>query len=270
VFHEDKGTVYFMFRHIATSAGLFGTILTAMSGQVAFAQVTPAENTSGVTKWQSRAKWHQLLKKNVGGTLLLGDDAVEFRSPKFSHKWPYGEIKTFDLMNTPSPEGNKGRRSNAAQNLIIAGYENRHWHEPGERRFRFTLEQAMPPDIAAEFTARVGRPVINGDPSPDQPVIAEIPAHHRQRFGGSNGALRLRRDGIDYVTSDGHDGRSWRWSDIQTIDNPEPYEFRVMAYREIVEFDLKQPLSRDLFDKLWDSLYAVDLNVAPPQEVHHQ
>ena len=62
----------------------------------------------------------------------------------------------------------------------------------------------------------------------------------------------MREDGIDYVAADGRDGRSWRWSDIQTLANPNPWEFRVTAYREIVEFDLKRPLSRELFDRLWD------------------
>jgi hypothetical protein len=37
-----------------------------------------------------------------------------------------------------------------------------------------------------------------------------------------------------------------------------------------VEFDLKRPLSRDLFDRLWDRLYAADLNLATPGEEHHQ
>jgi hypothetical protein len=75
---------------------------------------------------------------------------------------------------------------------------------------------------------------------------------------------------IDFVAADGRDGRSWRWSDIQTLANPDPWDFRVMAYREIVEFDLKQPLSHDLFDKLWDILYAQDLNVAPAKGSQHE
>jgi hypothetical protein len=66
--------------------------------------------------------------------------------------------------------------------------------------------------------------------------------------------LRLRDDGIDYLT-EGRDSRNWRWADIQTIANPNPYELRVTAYREIVEFDLKQPLSRSLFERIWDQLY---------------
>ena len=207
-------------------------------------------------KWESPAQFRQLLKRVIPGTLLFDNDGVEFRSQKFSRRWLYGEIKTFELSG--------------ARELVITDYENRHWHEPGERRFRFTLSQPMPPDIAGGFAAHVGRPVINGDPYPAATVIAELPAHHRERFGGSNGTLRLREDGIDYVAEDGRDGRSWRWSDIQTLANPNPWEFRVMAYREVVEFDLKRPLSHDLFDRLWDSLYAQDLNVAPPKDGQRQ
>jgi hypothetical protein len=49
---------------------------------------------------------------------------------------------------------------------------------------------------------------------------------------------------------------------------------RVTAYREIVEFDLKQPLEPRLFDRLWESLYASDpwstaLNITA-KEGHHQ
>jgi hypothetical protein len=237
-------------RKVVLSALLIA-VFPALRGEFVFAQKTTA-----VIQWQSPAQFHQLLKRAINGTLLFDNDGIEFKAPKFSHRWLYGEIETFSLTG--------------ARDLLITGYENRHWHEPGERRFRFTLSQPMPPGIAARLTASVGKPVINGDPYPDATVIAELPAHHRERFGGSNGTLRFREDGIDYVTTDGRDGRSWRWSDIQTLANPDPWEFRVMAYREIVEFDLKRPLSHDLFDRLWDSLYARDLNLAPPREGHHQ
>ena len=234
-------------------AALFALLAAAspmLPGELAFAQSPPA------VQWQSPAQFHQLLKKEILGALLVDNNGISFQSPKFSKRWVYGEIKTFDLSG--------------ARELVITGYENRHWHEPGERRFWFTLNRPMPPDLAASVAARVGRPVINGDPRPDATAIAEIPAHHSERFGGSNGTLRFREDGIDYVAADGRDGRSWRWSDIQTLANPNPWEFRVTAYREIVEFDLKRPLSRDLFDRLWDILYAEDLNIAPGKDGQHQ
>jgi hypothetical protein len=206
-------------------------------------------------QWQTPAKWHRTLKKAEPGTLLVDRDGVEFRSAKFTHRWKYIDIHTFDLSQ---------------RELSLLTYQNRPWHEPGERPFRFTLAEPMPTEIAAQFTEFVGKPVRNGTPMTTAEAMVEIPAHHRVWSGGSNGILRLKAEGIDYVTESGRDSQSWRWVDIQTIANPEPYEFRITGYREIADFDLKQPLSRAVFEKLWDRLYANGLNVSPsPGGLHH-
>lgn len=216
------------------------------------AAALPAAEPPGAVTWESSAQFRQFLHEPVAGTLAFGETGITFQAPKFSQRWTWEEIQTFNLRG--------------ARELVIQDYENRPWHEPGERRFRFVLARPMPPEIARSLSAHVARPSINGDPVKDAPVIAEIPAHRRERIGGSNGTLLFRRDGIDYVAAKARDSRSWRWSDIQTIAHPNTWEFRVTAYREIVEFDLKKPLSRELFDRLWNILYAADLNVAPGKE----
>lgn len=242
-----------MRNHLNFSMGvaIWGSMF-ALSTGAASAQTVP---------WQTAAKWHRALdravpwKKAVPGTLMLDEEGLEFRSAKLNRRWVYVNVHTFDVSQ---------------HELTLLTYESRHWHEPGERPFRFTLTDVMPPEIAAQFTERIGKPVRNRAPIPSAAAVAQIPAHHRMWAGGSSGTLRLKDDGIDYVTENGRDGRSWRWADIQTLANPNPYEFRVTAYREIVEFDLKQPLSRGLFERMWDRLYATDLNLsAAGQEVHH-
>jgi hypothetical protein len=145
--------------------------------------------------------------------------------------------------------------------VVITDYESHSHHRPGERRFRFDLNNSVPASVAAELAQRVGKPVQNGDPDPQATAYVTLPARHGTRFGGTNGTLRFRDEGIDYVTSDGRDSRSWRWADIQTLANPNPYQLRVGAYLETVDFELKQPMSPDLFDRLWDHVYARDLNV---------
>jgi hypothetical protein len=227
---------------------LIVSVLSAAFSGAAFAQAPAAD-------WKAPARWHRSLKKAVPGSLVIDQDGVEFSSAKFNQRWAFVEIHSFDL---------------SAQELTLTSYQNRHWHEPGERRFQFTLREPMPPEIAAQFTARVGKPVRNGIPLPGVAAMAEIPAHHRMWSGGSNGILRLKDSGIDYVTENGRDSRTWRWTDIQTIANPNPYELRVMAYREIVEFDLKQPMSRDLFEVIWDHLYATGLNLSAAEGVEHR
>jgi hypothetical protein len=206
-------------------------------------------------RWQTPAHWHRALRKAVPGTLLLDDDGVEFRSAKFHERWAYVDIHSFDL---------------SGRELTLNTYQNRPWHEPGDRRFRFTWSDSMPPQVAAQLTERVGKPVRNEVPLATVAALSEIPAHHRMWSGGSNGTLRLKDSGIDYVTEDGRDSRTWRWADIQTIANPNPYEFRVAGYREIVEFDLKQPMPRELFERMWDRLYTSGLNLSPSGGESHR
>jgi hypothetical protein len=198
-------------------------------------------------RWESAAQFRQLLRRTIAGRLTLDDTGLSFRSSKFTQHWSYQDIRTFELT------GNR--------DLTIEDYENRPW-------FRFVLAQPMPPEIAATLTARVGRPAINGDPVPQATAIAELPVHRRERVGGSNGTLRFRQDGLDYIATDVRASRTWRWSDIETIANPNPWEFRVTGYREVAEFDLKKPLTRELFDRLWNILYAADLHLAPGKAGH--
>ena len=216
---------------------------------------TASANSAKTEQWQTLARWHRTLKKAEPGVLLIDRDGIEFRSAKFTKRWKYIEIHTFDLWPT---------------GLTLLTYENRPWREPGERPFRFTLSAAMPPEIAVQLTDHVGKPVRNGAPTQQSLALEEIPAHHRTWSGGSNGTLRLKDSGIDYVTGNGRDSRTWRWADIETLANPNPYELRVTAFREIVEFDLKQPLSRDLFERMWDRLYAPGLNLSAAEEEIHQ
>ena len=195
--------------------------------------------------WKSQVRLHHGLEGSPG-TLTLSQDGLVFRPAKGSTlHWPFLEIQTFDLL---SPH-----------RLVITGYENRGWHEHGERKYRFDLSEAMPPDIAAELARRVAKPVRNADPNPAASGFATIPARHRTLAGGTNGTLHFGPEGIDYLTN-GQGGRSWRWSDIQTLAKPDPFQLRVNSYRETFTFQLKQPMSRELFDRLWDEIYAHDLN----------
>ena len=219
------------------------------------AAITLAQSSGAETpKWRASARWHRILKKAVPGTLLIDDDGVEFQSQKFHERWAYVDIRSFDL---------------SAKEITLESYQRRPWHEPGERSFRFTWSEPMPPDIATLLTERVAKPVRNGVPAATSTALSEIPAHHRTWSGGSNGTLRLGDTGVDYVTENGRDSRTWRWSDIQTIANPNPYELRITGYREIAEFDLKQPISRELFETMWDHLYATGLNLSASGALSH-
>jgi hypothetical protein len=201
-----------------------------------------SSNRSGSEKsiivWKSPAKLHRTIGSEKGD-VVIGVDGIEFRSAKGQTiELPYLEVQTFHL----SPHS-----------LWIETYQNRKMHLPGIERLRFDVSEAVPPEIAAELSNQIRRPSQNAVPDTTSQGIA-IPAHHRTVRGGTNGTLRLRDSGIDYVTSVAGDSRSWRWADLQTLSAPDPYHLLVFGFRDTYSFDLKELLSQSQFYRLVDAL----------------
>jgi len=207
------------------------------------ASISRPQESATSLRWRSSAKLHRGLLAKVTGTLIIDGAGVEFRPDKGSSiRWPFVEIQTLYIQ---------------ARRITVTGYEKRGRLRTGTKQFRFDLGTDLPAAVAAELVKSVGRPVRNGNPQPEASSIATLPAHHRTGFGGtkSNGILRFREEGIDYVTKGDQDSRSWRWADIQTITNQDRYHLIVFGYRETYSFDLKQPLPPGLYDRLTDEVY---------------
>ena len=212
---------------------------TMQAGAAAPAPVT--RNETAPLNWQGAAKVHGALTETVG-TLVVEATGVRFRPTKGEARlWPIIEIKTLDL---------RPRR------MLLTGYERRGGLRLGTRRFRFDLGETMPASVSADLAVRVGKPTRNRNPETKAPAFGTIPAHHRTPRGGSNGTLRFREDGIDYVTQRENDSRSWRWGDVQTLSNLDAYHMVLSGYLETYSFDLKQPLPRELFDRISDEVYT--------------
>ncbi len=58
------------------------------------------------------------------------------------------------------------------------------------------------------------------------------------------------------MTKSAQDSRSWRWADIQTMTNQDPYHLILFGYRETYSFDLKEPLPPGLYDRVTDEVYG--------------
>ena len=228
---------------------LLSAIATALSGiamaaQAARQPVSPPDHpVAALLHWESSAHMHRAaFAPSNHGTLLIDGTGVEFRGEnKRSQRWAFSEIQAAFI---------------APHRLTLKTYLNRSLHRPGERTYRFSLAQAVPPAVAARLAEAVTRPSQNADPDPDAPAIATSPARHRALASGTNGVLRIRQDGIDYVTSSKDDSRSWRWADLQTLSNPDPYHLFVFGYRDTYTFDLKAPLSGKLLDWASDEIFA--------------
>jgi hypothetical protein len=201
---------------------------------------TQAGSEQTLMSWQSPAKLRHLLGGEKG-SLTIGAKGIKFWPSKGpSMEWAFQDVQTFRL---------------SAHSLTIETYRNRKRHLPGIERYRFDLGQAVPPSIAAELAREVQRPSQNVVPYSSLQGIV-VAAHHKTLTGGTNGVLRLSDDGIAYVTSSGADSRSWRWADLQTVSNPDPWHFFVFGYRDTYEFDLKGKISRQTFNHISDEIWA--------------
>jgi hypothetical protein len=208
-------------------------------------QTGDRQSTNSFLFWSSPANLcHGVLGKEHGD-LVIEPKRLEFRPVKGSTlEWSFFDIQTFFL----SPH-----------RLEIKTYLNRRHHVPGVQRYRFHIVQVVPPSVAARLACEVQRPSQNGIPDPGLSSLESIPAHHRTRTGGTNGILRLRSGGIDYITSSPGDSRSWRWADLETLAKPDPYHLFVFGYHDTYTFDLKGPLSSALFNRLTDEIYLHNL-----------
>ena len=201
----------------------------------------PAEHAR--LQWQTRASERRApLWMKAHGVLTIDGRGVGFRTKNGrAQHWGFEEIHTAYL---------------GPHRVVIETYQNRSLHRPGVQHFRFHLSRALPPAVAAELAANIGRPVQNDDPDASAPAMATIPVRHRGLMHGTNGVLRVRKGGIDYVTASKGDSRSWRWADIQTLSEPDPYHLYLFGYRDTYTFDLKAPLSRALFRFATDEIYG--------------
>jgi hypothetical protein len=211
----------------------------AVRQRVPQVKTLPDTNTTSGTSWQSPARRRHWPTK-TRGVLKIDEQGLEFRSGEAPVlKFSFLDVHTFFV---------------APHRLVIETYENRKHHMPGGKRYRFDLDQAVAPEVAAGLAREVQRPSQNAVPDPASPSAENIPARHRTRTGGTNGTLRIRDGGIDYVTSVPGDSRSWRWADLQTLSEPDPYHLFVFGYRDSYTFDLKEPISRALFNRMTDEI----------------
>lgn len=222
------------------------SILTLAIAFCGFVEVSNPAAASPPLRWESPARLHARMRSR-GGWLIVNPEGIEFRpSTGPALRWPFFQMRTARI--TP-------------YRLVVSTYENRRWRWPGDRSYRFDLDRQMPPSVAAGLAELVRKPVINADPVPPEHAFARIAARRRRLTGGTNGVLSFSREGIDYVSGRGTGGQSWRWADIQTLARPDPYHLTVSGYRETFDFELKEPMSRALFDRLWDFVYGRGLHV---------
>ncbi len=123
--------------------------------------------------------------------------------------------------------------------------------------YRFRLREGGDQQALARFFAeRLERPVV-GRYSLSGPAPFEIPAYHRHVLGGTHGTIRISTGGVEFLSEEPKDSRTWLYRDIETIGSADPFHFRVTSFAETYTFDLKKRLPEEAYDFAWQRVYRL-------------
>ncbi len=140
--------------------------------------------------------------------------------------------------------------------LSFQTYEIRKAMPFHRRGYVFRAEADAPiEDLARFLAAHIQRPVVGHYP---QGSTLEIPAYHKHAFGGTNGTLAIGDNGLQFRSEKPADSRTWRYSEIETIGQPDRFSFRVSTNRETYLLELKGELPESLYWSVWSKVYRIN------------
>ena len=185
------------------------------------------------------------------GELIISTDQVEFRAKKEkdSRSWVYGEIKLFEILSPTR--------------VRVWTYENRKVRLGQEENLTFKIINGQVDQQVSNFLReRMTRPFVTSFTNEESEILAQIPVKHLHRFSGCQGVLKIYADRLVYEAKDGHDSRSWRWTDIRAVGRPDIDRFEVLTFepqtggpKRSFNFILKEPLADGTYDFLWSRVF---------------
>ena len=186
------------------------------------------------------------------GELIISTDHVEFRTKKAndSRSWAYGEIKLFEILSPTR--------------VRVWTYQNRKLMVQ-EESFSFNIVEGRIDQQASDFLRdHISRPLVTSltDDETGSEPLAEIPVKHLHRLSGCQGVLRVYADRLIYEAAEGHDSRSWRWTDIRAVGRPDVDRFEVLTFepqfggpKRSFNFILKEQLADKTYDFIWSRVF---------------
>jgi hypothetical protein len=204
----------------------------------------------GAQEFNYKVRLDRLIK-NRDGELIISKDYVEFRAEKEndSRRWAYSEIKLFEILSS-------GR-------VRIWTYRNRKLLLGREESLTFKIIDGQIDQRVSDFLRqRINRPFVTSFTNEEGAFLAQIPVKHLHRFGGCQGVLEVYANRLVYEAADGHDSRSWRWSDIRGVGRPDVDRFEVLSFepqfggpKRSFNFILKERLADKTYDFIWSRVF---------------
>jgi hypothetical protein len=189
---------------------------------------------------------HRRLGADTPGRLVFNQEAVQFipaRQPEEERSWHYRDIRELRI------EGDTGLR--------IITYKDRPFLLNRPEVFRFNVVEGMiEPELVEYLRSRVATPLVSAVFSEPEEVEYRVPARHRHALGGGcDGVLLVTPEGV-YFDSDREDhSRFWPLEDIEGLGTVSRFDLRLTTHEGSFHFRLKEPLSPEAYDRLWQKVF---------------
>lgn len=185
------------------------------------------------------------------GELIISTTGVEYRArkEKDSRMWTYTDIKLLEILSPTR--------------VRVWTYQNRKLLLGQEESLTFKIMDGQIDQQVSDFLrARITRPLVTSFTNEESESFAQMPVKHLHRLNGCQGVLKLYADRLVYEAEDGHDSRSWRWTDIRAVGRPDIDRFEVLTFepqsggpKRSYNFILKEPLPDKTYDLIWSRVY---------------
>ena len=181
--------------------------------------------------------------RDESGQLTITDAGITYQSDnaKTLLQFAYADVRKVDVS-----------RPNV---IRLQTYDRLKRKFTGRRSYKFRLqEDAIDSKLARFLVERLARPVVGAFDLVGEPV-RELSAYHRHRLRGCHGVLRIAEEGIQFLTEDSADSRTWLYRDVETIGGSDPFNLRVTSFAETYMFDLKDRLPEEEYRLMWQRIY---------------
>jgi hypothetical protein len=168
--------------------------------------------------------------------MTVDENGVSFTgAKKHAWRWKYEDIQELRL---------------APESIYILTYKDSKLRLGKDREYNFTgsisaeeLYALLKERMDQRFVAAVGQ-------APGLPTWS-LPVKHLRPIVGSEGTLAFGADAIVYSTPAKAESRTWRYSDIESIDSSGPFELTITTLEKGFNFQLKQPITEARYNQLW-------------------
>ena len=193
------------------------------------------------------------LKGHRDGDLIISSTGVEYRAQKDkdSRVWKYTDIKLIEILSPTR--------------VRIWTYQNRKLLLGEEESLTFKIINGQIDQQVSDFLReRIARPLVTSltTEETESAPLAQVLVKHLHRLSGCQGILKVFADRLVFEAQDGHDSRSWRWTDIRAVGRPDIDRFEVLTFepqmggpKRSYNFILKEPLPEKTYDLIWSRVF---------------